>query len=114
MARTPEMNYSMIMTTTRGMCDEMSALAVFAMRALGIPVTQDYTPKWPRSNIGHTWNSVYDSAGRHFSFMGTEAVPGIQQVAGGRKARFIGKLLHGKTFLILTMPIFLPSYAVII
>jgi hypothetical protein len=77
MGRMPEMNYSMIMTTTRGMCDEMSALAVFSMRALGIPVAQESTPKWPRRNIGHTWNSVYDSAGRRVSFMGTEAIPGV-------------------------------------
>jgi hypothetical protein len=77
MARMPKMNYSMIMTTTRGMCTEMSALAIFAMRALGIPVTRESTLKWPRRSVGHTWNSVYDSAGRRFSFMGTEAVPGI-------------------------------------
>jgi hypothetical protein len=77
MNRMPDMNYSMIMTTTRGMCDEMSALAVFSMRALGIPVTQEFTPKWPHRNTGHTWNSVYDSAGRRFSFMGTEANPGV-------------------------------------
>jgi hypothetical protein len=77
MARMPEMNYSMIMTTTRGMCDEMSALAVFAMRALGIPVAQECTLKWVHRNVGHMWNSVYDSAGRRFSFMGTEAVPGV-------------------------------------
>jgi hypothetical protein len=76
MARMPEMNYSMIMTTTRGMCDEMSALAIFVMRALGIPVSQDYTPVWPHRNVGHTWNSVYDS-GRRVSFMGTEANPGV-------------------------------------
>jgi hypothetical protein len=76
-ARMPAMNYSMIMTTMRGMCNEMSALAVFSMRALGIPVAQEQTPKWPRRNVGHTWNSVYDSAGRRFSFMGTEAIPGV-------------------------------------
>jgi hypothetical protein len=77
MNRMPDMNYSMIMTTTRGMCNEMSALAVFSMRALGIPVAQEFTPKWPHNNVGHTWNSVYDSAGRRFSFMGTEAIPGM-------------------------------------
>ncbi|MDR1583890.1 MAG: transglutaminase domain-containing protein [Prevotellaceae bacterium] len=71
----PEMNYSMLMTATSGMCDEMTALAVFTMRALGIPVTQDYIPKWPYENVGHTWNSVYSSKGIHISFAGTESNP---------------------------------------
>ncbi|MDR0698836.1 MAG: discoidin domain-containing protein [Tannerella sp.] len=86
MGRMPDMNYSMIMTTTRGMCTEMSALAVFAMRALGIPVAQENTPKWPGKNTGHTWNSVYDSAGRRFSFMGAEAVPGVPHI-GSRMSK---------------------------
>ncbi|MDR1897245.1 MAG: hypothetical protein LBR10_10700 [Prevotellaceae bacterium] len=72
----PKMNYSMILTTSRGMCDEMTALAAFTMRALGIPVTLECTPKWSHRNVGHTWNSVYAGAGRRFSFMGTEANPG--------------------------------------
>jgi hypothetical protein len=76
MAHMPAMNYSMIITATKGMCDEISGLAVFVMRALGIPVSQDYTPTWPHRNVGHTWNSVYDNGSR-ISFMGTEASPGI-------------------------------------
>jgi hypothetical protein len=71
----PEMNYSMLMTARSGMCNEMTALAVFAMRALGIPVTQDYIPKWASENVGHTWNSVYSSKGIHLSFAGTEFNP---------------------------------------
>jgi hypothetical protein len=73
----PEMNYSMIMSTTKGTCEEMTALALFSMRALGIPVTQDCTPKWAGRNVGHIWNSVYDGAGKHISFMGAEFNPGI-------------------------------------
>ncbi|MDR1338692.1 MAG: discoidin domain-containing protein [Prevotellaceae bacterium] len=76
MGRMPKMNYSMIMTTTKGMCDEMSALAIFVTRALGIPVSQDFTLTWPWRNVGHTWNSVYD-CGKRISFMGTEASPGV-------------------------------------
>ncbi|MDR1340200.1 MAG: hypothetical protein LBK58_09140 [Prevotellaceae bacterium] len=70
------MTYSMIMTTSRGTCEEMTALATFVMRALGIPVSQDFITSWPYRNIGHTWNSVYDR-GIRISFMGTEANPGI-------------------------------------
>jgi hypothetical protein len=51
-------------------------LATFAMRALGIPVTQDYTPMYPYIKSGHSWNAVRDSSGKYISFMGTETVPG--------------------------------------
>jgi hypothetical protein len=70
------MNYSMLMASTRGTCNEMAALAIFVMRALGIPVTWDYTPKWSGNYTGHSWNAVCDSTGRHISFMGTETGPG--------------------------------------
>jgi len=71
----PEMNYSQLMSSTRSTCDGMAALAAFSMRALGIPVTVDYTQKWTDANHGHTWNSVYDTSGMHISFMGVETNP---------------------------------------
>jgi hypothetical protein len=94
--RLPEMNYSMIMTVCRGMCDEMSALAIFAMRALGIPVSQECTPKWPFRNVGHTWNSVYDSAGRRVSFMGTEVNPGSTHHGSRRPKSKIYRLTYAQ------------------
>ena len=72
----PAMNYSMLMSTPRGTCDEMGALAIFVMRALGIPVTRDFTIQWPNRKLGHSWNSVCDSNGKHISFMGAETNPG--------------------------------------
>jgi len=72
----PPMNFSQLMASTRGDCGEMAALAVFSMRALGIPVTVDYTPFWPDRKNGHTWNSVCDTSGVHVSFMGAETNPG--------------------------------------
>ncbi|GHT61516.1 hypothetical protein AGMMS50239_12600 [Bacteroidia bacterium] len=72
----PPANFSMLLATQRGICDNMAALAAFAMRALGIPVTVEFTPKWPNNNVGHAWNSVCDSNGRHISFMGTHTNPG--------------------------------------
>jgi hypothetical protein len=70
------MSYSMLMATTRSTCDGISASALFAMRALGIPVSQDYTPLYPYIKAGHSWNAVRDSIGRYISFMGTETIPG--------------------------------------
>jgi hypothetical protein len=72
----PAMNYSQLMASSRGMCDHMTALSTFTMRALGLPVTSDYTPQWPRMNIGHSWSTVCDSAGNHISFLGAESNPG--------------------------------------
>lgn len=70
-----DMSYTQLMATTRGMCDSQAALATFVMRALGIPVTIDFTPNWKSSPSGHNWNSVCDSTGQHISFMGTETDP---------------------------------------
>jgi hypothetical protein len=63
----PEMNYSMLVAATKGSCEEITILTVFTMRALGIPAAQDYMPKWPYSNVGHEWTSVYSSKGKHLS-----------------------------------------------
>jgi hypothetical protein len=73
----PVMNYSQLMASARGRCDDMAMLAVFSMRALGIPVTFDFTHLWPNVKHGHAWNSVRDSMGRHLSFMGAESNPGV-------------------------------------
>ena len=71
----PPMCFSQLMASTRGVCDGETALAAFVMRALGIPVTVDFSPLWADDPIGHGWNSVCDSAGNHISFMGTETNP---------------------------------------
>lgn len=70
------MNWSMLIATTRSTCDGISASALFAMRALGIPVAQDFTPMYPYIKSGHSWNAVRDSSGKYISFMGTETAPG--------------------------------------
>jgi hypothetical protein len=71
----PAMSYSQLMASRRSLCNGQVALAAFVMRALGIPVTLDFTPHWAQRARGHDWNSVCDSSGRHISFMGTEADP---------------------------------------
>lgn len=71
----PAMSYSQLMATTRSLCSGQVALAAFVMRALGIPVTLDFTPHWAQRPHGHDWNSVCDSSGKHISFMGTETNP---------------------------------------
>ncbi|MDR2286133.1 MAG: transglutaminase-like domain-containing protein [Prevotellaceae bacterium] len=71
----PAMNFSQLMSSTRGTCSEMSSLTVFSMRALGIPVTSEFTPRWADIASGHSWNAVRDSAGNYISFMGADSNP---------------------------------------
>jgi hypothetical protein len=73
----PPMSYTQLMASHRGNCDRMASLAIFAMRALGIPVSFEFTPLNYNAAAGHSWNAVSDSAGRHISFMGTEVGPGL-------------------------------------
>jgi len=72
----PPMSFSQLMATVRGDCDRMTELAAFAMRALGIPVSIDFTPVWPDRNYGHAWNSVYDTTGIQIPFVEQESQPG--------------------------------------
>ena len=72
----PDMNFSQLIASARGPCEAMTALAVFVMRAFGIPVTRDFTPKWPDRKVGHIWNSLNAGKEGYISFMGTETGPG--------------------------------------
>ena len=76
----PSMSYSQLMASTRGLCDHMATLAIFAMRGLGIPVTFEFTKMLPYYDRGHSWNSVRDSSGVHHSFMGAETNTGISHL----------------------------------
>jgi hypothetical protein len=71
----PAMNFSQLMASTRGPCDNIASCAIFSMRALGIPVTFESTPKWLDMPAGHSWNAVRDSSGKYISFMGADTNP---------------------------------------
>ena len=60
----------------RGDCREMSNLAAYSARALGIPVAIDYTPQWGNHNSGHIWNSLIVNDSTSLSFIGAEGTPG--------------------------------------
>lgn len=88
----PTMSYTQIMASRRGSCESQAALAIFVMRALGIPVTFEYTPKWFRENRGHSWNAVRDSTGKYISFMGAETAPGAWHTGVGSNTTKIYRL----------------------
>ncbi len=59
-----------------GRCEDMTNLAIAAMRANGIAVTSDYTPYWANSGNNHAWNAVLAADKRIVPFMGCESDPG--------------------------------------
>ena len=44
--------------THEGRCEDMTNLAIYAMRANALPVTSDYTPYWANSGNNHAWNAI--------------------------------------------------------
>lgn len=47
------------MRTSLGRCGEESTFAVTALRAVGIPARQCYTPRWAHCDDNHAWVEVY-------------------------------------------------------
>lgn len=47
------------MRTAHGRCGEESVFTVAAMRAVGIPARQVYTPRWAHSDDNHAWVEVW-------------------------------------------------------
>jgi len=58
-----------------GRCEDMTNLAIYALRANGVAVTSDYTPHWADTGNNHAWNAVLERDGRVIPFMGCEANP---------------------------------------
>ena len=66
---------SEVLKTKKGRCEDMTNLAIYAMRSWGVPVMSDYTPHWANTGNNHAWNAVLDSEGKTIIFMGGEANP---------------------------------------
>ena len=58
-----------------GLCGDYANLAVYAMRAAGIPVGIETVPHWGSGNQGHVFNVVYDNDGTCHDFSGAEQNP---------------------------------------
>lgn len=65
----------------RGRCEDMTNLAIFAMRANGLAVTSDYTPFWGNTGNNHAWNAILLPDGQVVPFMGDESNPGDYRLA---------------------------------
>jgi len=65
-----------MMKTGLGRCEDMTNLTIYAMRAIGLAVTSDYTPFWANSGNNHAWNAILTADGKVIPFMGAESNPG--------------------------------------
>jgi len=72
----PHYPASSIIKYKAGSCREMTDLAFYTMRAVGIPVAIDFVPQWPYRSMGHEFNSLLDKEGKMITFMGAEDNPG--------------------------------------
>lgn len=58
-----------------GLCGDYANLAVYAMRASGIPVAIEIVPHWGRGNNSHVFNIIYDNNRTSHDFSGAEQNP---------------------------------------
>jgi len=83
-----------LMACGLGRCEDMSNLSNYSLRAVGVPTTSDFTPRWPKGDNNHAWNVVYFE-GRWYQFMGCEA--GSEPVWDSIKSRPFAKV-YRKSF----------------
>ncbi|WP_419871696.1 transglutaminase domain-containing protein [Candidatus Pristimantibacillus sp. PTI5] len=55
-----------MMRTARGRCGEESTLAVAALRSIGIPARQVYTPRWAHCDDNHAWVEAWADGRWHY------------------------------------------------
>lgn len=67
-----------LIRTTLGRCGEQSTLAVAALRSVGIPARQVYTPLWAHSDSNHAWVEAW-ADGKWYFFGACEPEPRLNQ-----------------------------------
>ncbi len=66
-----------MLTCGLGRCEDMTNLAIYAMRANGLAVTSDYTPHWADCGNNHAWNAIMVPGAKAVPFMGCLQDPGV-------------------------------------
>lgn len=77
-----------------GRCEDMTNLAIYALRANGLAITSDYTPYWANSGNNHAWNAIATADGHVIPFMGAESNPGVYKLAN--KMAKVYRKMYGK------------------
>jgi len=86
-----DQNFNEMMKTKMGRCEDMTNLAIYALRANGVAVVSDFTPYWAISGNNHAWNAVIDKNKKVIPFMGGLYNPGKYAITN-RVAKVYRKL----------------------
>lgn len=73
--RSADMNPSTLINMKFGLCEDYAQLAVYAMRAQGIPCAIETIPAFGKGRSKHTFNVVYNNDHKYYNFSGGEQNP---------------------------------------
>lgn len=79
-----------------GRCGEESTFGVAAMRAVGIPARQVYTPRWAHTDDNHAWVEVW--ADGRWWFLGACEPEPVLNLGWFNEPASRGMLMHARTF----------------
>ncbi|MCD4770478.1 MAG: transglutaminase domain-containing protein [Bacteroidales bacterium] len=83
--------------SSRGRCGEESTFVVAALRTVGIPARQVYTPRWAHSDDNHAWVEVWSDDGNWYYLGACEPEPVFDKGWFTEPARR-AMLIHTKAF----------------
>ncbi len=87
-----------------GRCEDMTNLAIYAMRSIGVPVMSDYVPYWPNTGNNHAWNATLDANKKVVIFMGAEDNPGEYKLHNKKAKVYRKTFAHQKNALVHIAP----------
>ncbi|CAG9903163.1 FIG00898139: hypothetical protein [Bacteroides ovatus] len=82
--------------TAYGRCGEESTFAVAALRSVGIPARQVYTPRWAHTDDNHAWVEAW--ADGHWYFFGACEPEPVLNLGWFNAPASRGMLMHTKVF----------------
>lgn len=82
--------------TAYGRCGEESVLLVAALRSIGIPARQVYTPRWAHTDDNHAWVEAWAGDGWHF--LGACEPEPVLDLGWFNAPAARGMLMHSKVF----------------
>lgn len=82
--------------TAYGRCGEESTFTVAALRAVGIPARQVYTPRWAHTDDNHAWVEAW--ADGHWYFFGACEPEPVLNLGWFNSPASRGMLMHTKVF----------------
>jgi len=74
-----DLDFNQLDKIRSGKCYQATQYTTYIMRALGLPVTMDFTPYWGNMNGGHEWNALIYN-GKPIPFVGSESDPGKTKI----------------------------------